>query len=279
MAGGVGYWPLPRREQPGRSLVGVVYWPLLRARGRDRIPGRFAPPELRAGAWRGGACGAGTRSAPQRCRRRPSSARQLEDAAVDLPVAKLLGLEAIMTQVSDMQPVAEIVEHHAALAPEGADWPGFPDSLDVCRGSVACASGRSPARSRAPQAAGTRQTGRCPRRSVRCRPRTVILDTTPSGGSAQFGPFCRTQPYLAVVPRDEIRLIIANTVNLGANRYRDRVGEVLSHWLIRTRGIARPRERGLHGPVAPMVGRVRAPDRPRCRRRASAGHRSRPCPD
>ncbi len=61
---------------------------------------------------------------------------ELEDAAVDLPVAKLLGPEAIMTQVSDMQPVAEIIEHHAALAPEGANWPGLPDSLDVCQAQL-----------------------------------------------------------------------------------------------------------------------------------------------
>ena len=56
---------------------------------------------------------------------------ELEDAAVHLPVAKLLGLEAIMAEVPDVQPVAEIIQHHAALAAERADWPGFPDRLDI----------------------------------------------------------------------------------------------------------------------------------------------------
>ena len=56
---------------------------------------------------------------------------QFEHAAVDLPVSKLLSLVAVVTEVADVQPVAEVIQDHAALAPEYADWPGLPDSLDI----------------------------------------------------------------------------------------------------------------------------------------------------
>ena len=55
---------------------------------------------------------------------------ELEDAAVHLPVPELLRLMGIMSQVRDVQPVAEIIEHDAALAPESARGPGFPERLD-----------------------------------------------------------------------------------------------------------------------------------------------------
>jgi hypothetical protein len=56
---------------------------------------------------------------------------QLEDAAVDLPVAELLSLVAVVAQVADVQPVAQVVQHHAALAAEHADRAGFPHGLDL----------------------------------------------------------------------------------------------------------------------------------------------------
>jgi hypothetical protein len=56
---------------------------------------------------------------------------QFEHAAVDLPVAKLLSLVTVVTEVADVEPVAEVVQDHAALAPERANWPGLPDSLDI----------------------------------------------------------------------------------------------------------------------------------------------------
>jgi hypothetical protein len=42
----------------------------------------------------------------------------------------LLGLVRVVTEVTDVEAVTEVVQHHAALAPEHADRPGFPDSLD-----------------------------------------------------------------------------------------------------------------------------------------------------
>src|SRR6185437_6259370 len=56
---------------------------------------------------------------------------QLEDPAVNLPEAQLLGLECVVSEVADVHPVAEVVEHHAALAAEPPDRPGLPDRLYV----------------------------------------------------------------------------------------------------------------------------------------------------
>ena len=56
---------------------------------------------------------------------------QLEHAAVDLPVSELFRLVSVMAQVGDVQPVAEVVEHDAAAAPERAHRPGLPQRLHV----------------------------------------------------------------------------------------------------------------------------------------------------
>jgi hypothetical protein len=56
---------------------------------------------------------------------------QLEDAAVHLPVTELFRLVGVMAQIADVQPVAEVVEHDAALAPEPADRPGLPQRLHL----------------------------------------------------------------------------------------------------------------------------------------------------
>ena len=61
---------------------------------------------------------------------------QLVDPAVDLPVAQALGQVAIVAKEADVQPVAEVVENHAALAAEGADWPGLPEGLDVVQAQL-----------------------------------------------------------------------------------------------------------------------------------------------
>jgi len=47
----------------------------------------------------------------------------LEDAAVDFPVAELRGPPLIHAQVVDVQPATEIVEHKARLTVIGADGP------------------------------------------------------------------------------------------------------------------------------------------------------------
>jgi len=61
----------------------------------------------------------------------PTRRDQFEHAPIDLPVAKALGLVAVVTQVADMQPIAEVVKHHATLTAEHADRPGLPHSLNV----------------------------------------------------------------------------------------------------------------------------------------------------
>ena len=55
---------------------------------------------------------------------------EFEDTAVHLPIPELLGLVGVMAQVCDMQPVAEIIEHDAALTPERAGRLGLPQRLD-----------------------------------------------------------------------------------------------------------------------------------------------------
>ncbi len=56
---------------------------------------------------------------------------ELEDAAVDLPVAELLGPVRVVAQICDVQAISQIVEHDAALAAEKADRPGLVQRLDV----------------------------------------------------------------------------------------------------------------------------------------------------
>jgi hypothetical protein len=55
----------------------------------------------------------------------------LEDPAVDFPVTKLRGPPLIHTQVDDVQPVAEIVEHEARLTVVRADGARFPQRVEV----------------------------------------------------------------------------------------------------------------------------------------------------
>src|SRR5580704_7756635 len=56
---------------------------------------------------------------------------QLEYPAVYLPVAELLRLVGVVAQVGDVQPVTEVVEHDAAVAPEPAHRPRLPQRLHV----------------------------------------------------------------------------------------------------------------------------------------------------
>src|SRR5579859_2256311 len=56
---------------------------------------------------------------------------QLEDAPVNLPVAEPLGQVCVMTEVGDVQPVGQVIQHDAALAPKHAYRPRFVDHLDV----------------------------------------------------------------------------------------------------------------------------------------------------
>jgi hypothetical protein len=56
---------------------------------------------------------------------------QLEDASVNLPVAELLGAERIVTQVGDVEAVAEVVEHDATLATEDSDGSRLVQHLNV----------------------------------------------------------------------------------------------------------------------------------------------------
>ena len=53
----------------------------------------------------------------------------LEDLAVDLPVAELPGPHRVPAQVDDVQPVAEVVKDQAGLAPVLTDQPGLPERL------------------------------------------------------------------------------------------------------------------------------------------------------
>src|SRR6266704_3547647 len=56
---------------------------------------------------------------------------QLEDAAVDFPVAEPLGQIPIVAKVGDVQAVGEVIEHHAALTAEHTDRPRLVEHLDV----------------------------------------------------------------------------------------------------------------------------------------------------
>src|SRR5258708_2687919 len=56
---------------------------------------------------------------------------QLEDSAIDFPVAKLFGAVRIMTEVRDVQAVGEIVEHDATLTAEHADRPRLVQCLNL----------------------------------------------------------------------------------------------------------------------------------------------------
>jgi hypothetical protein len=46
---------------------------------------------------------------------------QLENASVDFPVAQLRGAQRVVSEVDDVQPVGQVIEHHAAFATEDAD--------------------------------------------------------------------------------------------------------------------------------------------------------------
>jgi hypothetical protein len=60
----------------------------------------------------------------------------LEDTAVYLPVAELQRAPLVHSQVGDVQPVAQVVEHDARLASVGADRPGLPQRIDVVDGHL-----------------------------------------------------------------------------------------------------------------------------------------------
>ena len=62
---------------------------------------------------------------------------QLEYAAVHLPIPELFRLKGVMAEVGDVQPVAQIVEHDAAVATERAHRPGLPQRLHLL-GSRSC---------------------------------------------------------------------------------------------------------------------------------------------
>jgi hypothetical protein len=56
---------------------------------------------------------------------------QLEDSAIDFPVAKLLGSVCVMAQIDDVQAVGQVVKNDAPLAAERADRAGLVQGLNV----------------------------------------------------------------------------------------------------------------------------------------------------
>ena len=144
---------------------------------------------------------------------------QLEDAAVYLPVAELLGLVGVMTQISDVQPVAEIIEHDAALTAELPGWLGLPQRLDLVDAQLL-----APVPGRGLEAEFFRRRAGSKQHDIRFgRADARFVGNAAVGGHQPVAhnsvPPCRAQPDLSVEPGDEHGRTGRDAVDLGTHRY------------------------------------------------------------